>query len=95
METACVSVDSDVALYAGTFTDVQGSSFFRDFGPFQVGNTVRFYLKDNGQSAKAPLDQYASSLTICTFPIECEELSVSQDLIWFDIEGEDANVKVN
>lgn len=96
METACVSVDGDVAAYAGTFTNnLEGPAF----GPFAPGNTVLFYVKDNGQSANAPLSQHSSSLVIYFGgfggAFDCENIDLTQDFTWMDVEGDDDKIKVN
>lgn len=98
METACVGVDGDVAAYAGTFTDVEGSPFPPNFGPFALGNTVLFYVKDNGQSANAPLSQYSTALVIFGGfggAFDCENIDLTQDFMWADVEGDDDKIKVN
>jgi len=61
METNCVSVLDNEAVYGGTITEVLNDPF-NGFGPYALGNTLMFKVIDNGQGNNASADQYVQSL---------------------------------
>ena len=80
MDTECVMVEGNEAVYGGTFTEVINNPFPSP-GPFDVGNTMYFKVIDNGQGNKAPADQHVA--TILIFPVGisfCGILSPSNPL---------------
>ena len=52
METECVMVEDNEAVYGGTITEISPP-----FGPFQIGAVIYFKVIDNGQGDNAPADQ--------------------------------------
>lgn len=110
MDTECVMVDGDAAVYGGTMTEVEGSPFPPGAGPFKVGNNLYFRVVDNGQGNNAPTDQYSGTLVI-SGSSRCGIL-VPSNPSWFsgtlpfppfapfpiptlDVEGESDKIKVN
>lgn len=63
METECVMVDGNEAVYGGIMTEVLNSPF-PPGGPFEVGNHMIFKVIDNGQGNGAPLDQFNTGILI-------------------------------
>jgi hypothetical protein len=71
LETVCLSVDGNEAIYAGTF--VSGFNPFPPGGPtpFDLGNTLYIKVVDNGAGQ---VDQYYNGLVIAIDPVLCEDL---------------------
>ncbi|MDB4286062.1 hypothetical protein N9933_02050 [bacterium] len=99
METACISVEGNVAAYAGTITEViENGGWPVGNGPFEVGNTIYFTVKDNGASANAPLDQYAPFIIITVGPTtDCPNFLFPEELtnFWLDVGSANDKIKVN
>jgi hypothetical protein len=53
LETECVMVEGNEAVYGGTITAIEGFGF----PPIDVGDIAYFKVFDNGQSNNAPADQ--------------------------------------
>lgn len=53
METECVMVEGNEAVYGGIVTEI-----VNPFGPFQEGTHMYFKVIDNGQGNNAPADQF-------------------------------------
>jgi hypothetical protein len=101
METACVNVVGNEAVYGGLVTEVENSPFPPGAGPFAIGNIVFFKVIDNGQGNNAPADQYVQTLVSTSSLLECETLGQPDFSFWSlpffatnDIE-EPGSVKVN
>lgn len=58
LDTECVTVEGNEAVYGGTFTEVLNNPF-PPGGPFDVGNAIYFKVIDNGQGNNASPDQHA------------------------------------
>ena len=77
METECVMVEGNEAIYGGTFTKVLNPA-----GPFMVGNIMYFKVIDNGQGNNASPDQHAiGGLIVPPGGSVCNVLSVT-DPFW-------------
>jgi hypothetical protein len=63
LETECVTVIDNEAVYGGLITEAVDNPF-PPGGPFDVGNHVFFKVIDNGQGNNAPADQYATGIFI-------------------------------
>ena len=101
METGCVNVVGNEAVYGGLVTEVENSPFPPGAGPYAIGNIVFFKVIDNGQGNNAPADQYVQTLVSTTSPLECETLGQPDFSFWSlpffptnDVE-EPGSVKIN
>lgn len=101
METACVNVIGNEAVYGGLVTEVENNPFPPGGGPFAIGNIIFFKVIDNGQGNNAPADQYVQALVSSSSPLECETLGQPDFSFWTlpflstnDVE-EPGSVKVN
>jgi len=98
METECVIVEGNEAVYGGTFTEVLNNPF-PPGGPFDVGNIIYFKVIDNGQGNNASPDQHAiGGLIVPAGNSNCGALEVT-DPFWerfglLDV-AEPGSVKVN
>ena len=73
LETACVMVEGNEAVYGGTITEAvnvpEGESYF------EVGGHFLFKVIDNGQGHNAPPDQYSNIIAVfngCGFMVPSE-----------------------
>ena len=57
LETECVMVEGNEAVYGGTITERVGPPPFPG-APFNVGDHIYFKVIDNGQGTNAPADQF-------------------------------------
>ncbi len=56
MNTTCVAVYENKAVFQGEISSINEGSFYK------VGNTLMIYVEDFGEGAKSPLDRYSSNL---------------------------------
>lgn len=101
METACVNVIGNEAVYGGLVIEVENNPFPPGAGPFAIGNIVFFKVIDNGQGNNAQADQYVQTLVSTNSALDCETLGQPDFLFWSlpffptnDVE-EPGSVKVN
>lgn len=95
METECVMVEDNEAVYGGTITEISPP-----FGPFEIGALIYFKVIDNGQGNNAPADQFNSISIIVPVgdPSLCGEVGPSF-FLWDAFPNNDVpepgSVKVN
>ncbi len=95
METECVMVEDNEAVYGGTITEISPP-----FGPFQIGAVIYFKVIDNGQGNNAPADQInpISLIVPVGEPSQCDVFTPSfflWDVLPNDDVPEPGSVKVN
>ena len=98
METACVMVDENEAVYGGTIIELDGPPTPPGF-PISLGNQMFFKVIDNGQGNNAPLDQF-NAILLFTTPENsgCGTLTPSAPLwsVFPDVDiQEPGSIKVN
>ncbi|WP_055443182.1 hypothetical protein [Lacinutrix himadriensis] len=98
METSCISILNNEAVYGGTITEVLNDPF-NGSGPYALGNTLFFKVTDNGQGRNATADQYVQAIVTSTLD-GCDSFSPNSSF-WnlpfisvADVESTDM-VKVN
>jgi hypothetical protein len=79
LETKCVNVNGNEAVYGGTITDVVDNPF-PGGGPFAIGNHLFFKVIDNGQGANAPADQHSTNIFI--FPATSNVCLSTDSPLW-------------
>lgn len=99
METRCVSILDNEAVYGGTITEVLNDPFGGVGGPYALGNTMIFKVIDNGQGANAPADQYVNTF-INSSDLDCSNFppdAIFWSLPFFSVNDveEPGSVKVN
>ena len=95
METECVTVDGNEAVYGGTITEALNvPEFLADW--FSAGSHVYFRVIDNGQGNNAPPDQMDAVIFIFPYSL-CGEVTPSSDMwSFFNLDVLDpGSVKVN
>ncbi|MDA0973738.1 MAG: hypothetical protein O2867_08400 [Bacteroidetes bacterium] len=92
METECLFVEGNEAVYAGTFVDGV-NPFPGSPTPFDLGNTVYFKVRDNGPGQ---VDQYYSSFfAISNGTLDCDEINfLGFGTTLSDISGAEDQIKV-
>jgi len=96
METECVMVEDNEAVYGGTITEISPP-----FGPpFEIGAVIYFKVIDNGQGNNAPADQINPITIIAPVgsPSGCDVFTPSfflWDVLPNDDVPEPGSVKVN
>jgi len=83
LETACINVIGNEAVYGGAITEVENDPFPPGFpGPFSIGNTMFFKVFDNGQGNNAPADQFANTFVSTSNPEACDTLGQPDGEFW-------------
>ncbi len=97
METECVMVDGQEAVYGGTITEMAGPT--PPGFPFGVGDYMYFKVIDNGEGNNAPADQFVGAIRLKKNPNSRCGIWVPSHASWsnfpiFDI-PDPLSVKVN
>lgn len=82
METGCVNVIGNEAVYGGLVTEVENNPFPPGAGPFAIGNIVFFKVIDNGQGNNAQADQYVKTLVSSPSALACDDLGHPDSSFW-------------
>ena len=97
MDTKCLTIVDNVAVYAGIVTEIIETPFPPGTGIIDINSVLYFKVKDNGSGQNSPPDQYSPIVIIGSPRGGCESFAPDSP-IWepfVDVTHQNDNIKIN